>query len=642
MSGVEARQEERGEQPFSGHWWGYRPIQSAIVAGILLALGFTLSRLGLVPEWAAIALYMAAIPLGAFYWAREGYEEFVHERVIGNEALMAAATLGAAILGAWEEAAFLVFLYGSAEAVEEYTFARTRTAIRALLDLAPKEAHVLRDGQEVVMPAAALQPGDVFVARPGEGIATDGVIREGHAAIDEAAVTGESIPVEKGPDDRVFAGTINRTGSLKVEAITRFEDNTLSKIIRLVEEAQEKKSQAQLFIERFGRRYSPLVLLGALLLLAVPPLVGLPFREWAVRAITLLVAGAPCALVMSTPVAVAAAIGRAGRDGVLVKGGMPLEGLGQVRVVAMDKTGTLTRGEPMVTDVIPLDEREAAEVLRLAASVEYLSEHPLAWSIVRRAQEEEVRLLPAQDFRALVGAGAVASVDGREVSVGSPSLFEKLGLDVGPVRDTVERLQAEGKTVVLVGDHTRLEGVIAIRDQVRPVATTAIRELHALGIKVVMLTGDNRRTAQAIAKELGIDEVHAELKPEDKVRLVEDLRKRYGYVAMVGDGVNDAPALAAATVGIAMGAAGTDAAIEAADVALMADDLQKVAYATRLGKRAQSISRQNIAFSLLVLAVLIPGAVLGLFTVALAVLAHEVSELLAVANGLRVVQIPRD
>ncbi len=629
------KHERDDEEAFAGPWWRFRPFQGAALSGLLLALGFVLSRTGIISESVAIALYLAAIPPGAFFWLREGIEELVKERAIGNEALMAAATVGACVLGAWEEAAFLVFLYGSAEAVEEYTTARTRSAIRALLDLAPKEARVLRDGAEVTVPAADLVPGDVFVVRPGEGIPTDGLIRDGHAALDEAAVTGESVPVEKGPGALVFAGALNRTGALRVEATKRFEDNTLSTIIHMVQEAQERKSGAQLFIERFGRRYSPAVLLAALTMLAAPAVLGADASVWAGRAIVLLVAAAPCALVMSTPVAVAAAIGRAGRHGVLIKGGMALEALGRVRVVAMDKTGTLTRGEPDVSDIVPAAGRDRATVLQLAASVEHLSEHPLAKAIVRRAQADGIELLAAAGFVAQPGTGATANISGRTITIGSPASFTAAGLDVRAIAHDIERLQSEGKTVVLARDPDSLLGALALQDQVRPEAARALRALHALGVRVAMLTGDNRRTAEAVAKALGIDVVHADLKPDEKVRLVEQMGARDGHVAMVGDGINDAPALAAANVGIAMGAAGTDAAIEAADVALMADDLERVAYAVRLGRRARTISRQNITFSLLVLAVLVPSAVLGLLGVAMAVVAHEVSELLAVANGLR-------
>lgn len=628
-------------------WWQYPPIIGAAVSGLLLVTGILGDLAGALPSGAAIVLFVASMPFAGYWWAREGLEELVREREVGIEVLMAVATIGAAALGAWEEAAFLVFLYGSAEAVESLTFARTRSAIRALLDLAPKEARVLRNGAELTIPATELVPGDVFLVRPGESLATDGIIRTGCSSLDESPVTGESVPVDKGPGDKVFAGTINRQGALEIEATKAFADNTLSAIIHLVEEAQEQKSRAQRFIERFSRRYSPALLLGAIALAIVPIALGGDPGTWLTRAITLVVAGAPCALVMSTPVAMAAGIGTGGRRGVLIKGGMHLENLGLVRVIAVDKTGTLTHGRPEVTDVVPVDGVEPVRLLGLAASVEHLSEHPLARAIVGAAERRGARPVEVTDFAALTGAGARARVDGHEVHVGSPDLFADLGVvPAAPVATLVEELREEGKTVVLVGERpatgaepSRIVGLLAIRDQVRPNAKAAIEAFHRLGVeRVVMLSGDHPRTAAAIARELGIDDVRAGLKPEDKVAAIRELEERYGAVAMIGDGVNDAPALAAAKIGIAMGTAGTDAAIEAADVALMADDLEKAAFALRLGRRARSISRQNVAFSLAVLAVLIPGAAAGLFTVAIAVTAHEASELLAVANGLRVVR----
>lgn len=632
--------EREGTHP--GRWWTYPPILGAIASGVLLAVAWLGDTSGVLATPIPIVLYVASIPFGGYWWVREGLEELVEEREIGIEALMGVAAVGAAVLGAWEEAAFLVFLYGSAEAVESLTFARTRSAIRALLDLAPKEARVLRGGAEVTVPATELQPGDVFLVRPGESLATDGLIRGGSSSIDESPVTGESVPVDKAPGDNVFAGTINRQGALTIEATKAFADNTLSSIIHLVEEAQGQKGRAQSFIERFSRVYSPLVLVGAGALAIVPIALGGDATEWITRAITVVVAAAPCALVMSTPVAMAAGIGSAGRRGVLIKGGIHLENLGAVRVVALDKTGTLTHGRPVVTDVVSLDGSEATGMLAAAAAVEHFSEHPLARAIVSAAAERGLAPAEATEFKALTGAGATARVDGRFVHVGNLDLFEELGWTPSAENATlVERLREEGKTVVIVGHRdgttaTRVLGLVAIRDQVRPNAAAAVRELHGLGVnRVAMLSGDHPRTAQAIARELAIDDVRAGLKPEDKVTAIRELEREYGAVAMIGDGVNDAPALAQATVGIAMGTAGTDAAIEAADVALMADDLEKAAFALRIGRKARSISRQNIAFSLVLLAVLIPGAALGFFTIAIAVTVHEVAELIAVANGLR-------
>ncbi len=637
-------EDEEQEGAHAGPWWTYPPILGAIVSGLLLAAGWLGSISGVLPDPLPIVLYVASIPFGGHWWAREGLEELIHEREVGIETLMAVATVGAAALGFWEEAAFLVFLYGSAEAVESLTFARTRSAIRALLDLAPKEANVLRDGAELTIPATELVPGDVFLVRPGESLATDGVIRAGASSLDESPVTGESVPVDKAPGDPVFAGTINGQGALTIEATKAFADNTLSAIIHLVEEAQGQKGRAQRFIDRFSRIYSPLVLVGAAVLAIVPIALGGDATEWITRAITVVVAGAPCALVMSTPVAMAAGIGSAGRRGVLIKGGIHLENLGTVRVVALDKTGTLTHGRPVVTDIVPFDGTDEGCLLAAAAGVERLSEHPLARAIVAAASERGVVPSEATEFAALTGAGAAARLDGRLVHVGSPDLFGELGAaPSGATAALLEEMREEGKTAVLVGERradamtgVHVLGLLAIRDQVRPNAAAAVAELHRLGVRrVVMLSGDHPRTARAIARELGIDDVRAGLKPEDKVAAIRELEREHGAVAMIGDGVNDAPALAAATVGMAMGTAGSDAAIEAADVALMADDLEKAGYALRIGRKARLVSRQNLAFSLVILPLLILGAAGGLFTVVLVVTVHEGAELLAVANGLR-------
>lgn len=624
------------DRGFVGPWWQYPELRNALLAGVLAGVAFVLAHLGFISDWTERGLYLIAIPLGGYHWAWEALETLLSERVIGIDFLMLAATVGSGILGLWDEAAFLVFLYGSAEGLEEYTYARTRSAIRALLDLAPKEAHVLRNGEELIVPAESLKVGDRFLIRPGEKIPTDGMIQSGNSSLDESPITGESIPVDKGPGMKVFAGSLNRHGLLEVEATASFQDNTLAKIIHLVEEAQERKGAAQQWIERFGRRYSPLVLLTSLGFLLVPGLLGLPVADWAMRAVVLLVAAAPCALVMSTPVATAAAIGTAGKRGILIKGGMHLEHLGQVRSVAFDKTGTLTYGRPEVTEIIPFTGSEE-ELLALAAGLEYGSEHPLARAVVDRARAAQIAPLEVRVFQALMGAGATAVVGGQSWYVGSPDLFQQLGVDLATIEDQVQALQTDGKTVVLVGTQHSLRGLLALQDRIRENMRDVIAGLQTMGARVVMLTGDNARTARSVAQALGIDSYLADLKPEDKVRAVKDLEARYGAVLMVGDGINDAPALAAATCGVAMGAAGTDAAIEAADVALMADDLSKVGEALRLGAKAKRISTQNIVFSLLLLGVLIPLAVGGFLSVAMAVLVHEVSELLAVANGLRVV-----
>lgn len=626
---------ESATTSFGGPWWRYALLRNALVAGVIAGVGLLLGHFAGIGWPAERLFYMVAIPLGGYHWAREAVEELVRDQEVGIDLLMLAAAIGSCVLGLWDEAAFLAFLYGAAEGLEEYTYARTRAAIRALLDLAPKEARVLRDGTEISVPAEQLRPGDRFVVRPGEAIATDGVIRAGRSSIDESAVTGESVPVDKGPDMPVFAGTMNRQGALEIEATAAFIDNTLSKIVHLVEEAQEQKGRTQQWIKRFGARYSSAVLIAALGMIVVPWLVGAPLEAWAVRAVVLLVAAAPCALVMSTPVAIAAGISHAGKHGVLIKGGVHLEHLGTVRCVAFDKTGTLTEGHPAVADVVPLT-GTPEELVAVAAAVEHFSEHPLARTIVDHAQGSGIAFPAARDFQALTGLGARAVVDGRTWMVGNPDLFVSRGVALNVLQSHIDQLQGAGKTVVLVGNDEGIIGILALQDRVRSEARATVKWLQRSGIEVVMLTGDHARTAEAVARRLQIGEVHASLKPEDKVRVVRELAERFHEVLMVGDGVNDAPALAAATCSVAMGAIGTDAAIEAADVALMADDLSKLIDAIQLGRRARQISRQNIAFSLTLLFVLIPAAVLGVLSITAAVLLHETSELLAVANGLRV------
>lgn len=624
---------EKEEEIFEGRWFEHPLMRNALLGALVAGIAFATSYLKVAPHAVSVALYGIGIVLAAYAWAKEGIEELVKEKEIGIEFLMLAALVGACILQLWDEAAILAVLYGAAEGLEEFTFARTRASIRKLLDLAPKEARVKQDGKEMMVPAESLQLGDVFVVKPGESIPTDGEIIHGQSSINEAAVTGESTPVEKEVGAKVFAATIVHDGVLEIRTRATFENNTLAKMVHMIEEAREEKGKAQRFIEAFGEKYSPAVFVVAVLVMVIPPLLfHAPFSEWATRAIVLLVAGAPCALVMSTPVAIAAGIGSAGKNGVLIKGGMHLENLGKLKGIAFDKTGTLTIGKPQVTDFISLN-GDDEQAMRIAFSLEKASTHPLAEAVVAKAGEMQLQAAPVTEFRSLTGAGVQGRIDNETFYVGKPKLFEEFGIEHN---SDIETLSHQGKTVVLVGSKERLLGIIGIQDAIRPEAKQVVADLHKLGMKVSMLTGDNQRVAASIARELGIEDVRAELKPEDKIAAIEELQKEHGPMAMVGDGINDAPALARASVGIAMGTAGTDAAIEAADTALMGDDLTKVVYAIRLGRAAQRISKQNIVFSLALLSFLIPAALFGVITVAIAVVFHEVSELLAVANGLRV------
>jgi Cd2+/Zn2+-exporting ATPase len=634
---------EMAEQPKP---WKNPKVLTAFASGVLLLVGWLIGLAG-APELISTIIFIAAILIGGYYFGREAIEELIFERQIGIELLMSVAAVVASAMGEPLEGAMLVFLYSISEAAEGYIEEKTRAAIKALMNLAPKVALVRRNGREQEIPVEELVVGDVFIVMPGQSMATDGEVLVGSSSVNQAPVTGESVPVEKQVGNPVFAGSINGEGALEIRATKTFADNTIARIITMVEEAQEKKGKSQRFIERFGARYSPIVLLIGILIALVPPLFfGADWVMWITRATVFIVAAAPCALVISIPITLVVSLGTGARNGVLIKGGVYVEELAKVKVVAMDKTGTLTRGEPEVTDIILIHQdpdqlaNSKQEFLAAAAGIERRSGHPLAQAIVRYVEAQGIQPIELTEFRSMTGAGASACLDGRTIYVGSPDLFHsKLGVSLEHEWGDINHLQGEGKTVVLLGDEQAPWGMIAIRDNIRPNAQKAIDALHAAGIdKVVMLTGDNERTAQAIAKELGIDEVYADLKPEDKAIKVRELTSRYGHVAMVGDGVNDAPALAEATVGVAMGAAGTDVALETADVALMADDLEKLAYALRLAKRNQSVVNQNLALSAIVISVLIIGAVGGWFTLPIAVLAHEISEFVVIGSGLRMLR----
>ena len=630
------------ELPKPPKLWRNPKVLAAVASGVLVAIGWLGGRAG-VPEPVPTVLYLLSMIIGGYYFGREAIEKLLFQRVISIEMLMAVAAVVAALLGQALEGATLVFLYSISEALEGYTEDKTRSAIRALMSLAPKVALVRRDGKEVEVPVEELKVGDIFIVKPGQSIPTDGIVIAGESSVDESPITGESIPVEKQVGSQVFAGSINGHGVLEVRATKTAADNTLARIIAMVEEAQERKGKSQQFIERFGRRYSPIVLgVGALIALVPPLLLGAPWMVWVLRGTIFIVAAAPCALVIGVPLTYVATLGVAARHGVLIKGGIYLEELAQVKVIAMDKTGTLTRGRPRVTDVVPLNGYPEDEVLRLAAAVEVRSEHPLASAIVALAEDRGIAIDPVEEMVALPGAGARGRLNGTTVVVGRPDAFgDKQTLSA--LEQQIRQLQEQGKTLVLVavsadGEGFRPIGLLALRDEPRPGAAEVIEELHRKGVRVAMLTGDNERTARAIAAELGIDEVYAALRPEDKVTKVRELRQRYGHLAMVGDGVNDAPALAEASVGIAMGAAGTDVAMETADVVLMADDLSKVPYALHLAYRNRTIVRQNVAFALAVVALLVVGALSGVLSLPVTVLGHELSEFGVIGNSLRMLR----
>jgi len=620
--------------------WKNRKVLASLASGAVLLAGW-IASMGATPRPIVFSVYVASILVGGYFFAREATEELFLERRVGIELLMTVAAVVATALGQPGEGAMLAFLYSISEAAEGYTEEKTRSAVKALMKLMPKVAIVRRDGHERELPAEELRIGDVFVVRPGSSVVTDGVVLVGDSSLDESPVTGESVPVDKKVGDVVLAGTINGEGALEVHATKTFADNTIARIIHLVEEAQEKKAASERFIERFGHRYSPAVLLVGALFAIVPPLAfSAPWATWLLRATVFVVAAAPCALVISIPITLVATLGTAARNGVLIKGGNVVEDLAKIRVVALDKTGTLTEGRPEVTDIVAVEGFDRDAMLALASAVEQSSQHPVARAIVRYTIESGIVCTSViTEFKSLTAAGVRARVDGREVHVGSPRFFEvELGIDLARHGDAIATLQDAAKTVVLVATDGRFAGYLAFRDRVRDNARRAIAALHAARVKVAMLTGDNERAARVVAAALGIDTLHTGLKPEDKARIVRDLAKSVGHVAMVGDGVNDAPALAAADVGIAMGAAGTDVALETADVALMADDLGKLAYALQLAQRTARVIKQNLALSIAVISVLVAGTLLGRFSLPIAVIGHELSELVVIVSGLRMLR----
>ena len=586
---------------------------------------------------AARAFYLLAIVAGIWTVAPKAWFSLRRLRPDMN-LLMTIAVLGALAIGEWFEGATVAFLFAVSLALESWSVGRARRAVAALLDLSPETARVLRpDGREEEVPAGQVEVGAHFVVRPGERLPLDGRVTAGSSEVNQAPITGESTPVLKQAGDEVFAGTINGDGALEVESTKRAEDTTLAHIIRMVEEAQSRKAPSEQWVERFARFYTPAVMGLAVALLLLPPLVaGGGWSDWIYRALVLLVIACPCALVISTPVSIVAALTAAARHGVLVKGGLFIEAPARLRAVALDKTGTLTLGRPAVVEVIPLAGHDEAELLERAGSLEARSEHPLARAILAYAKDRGTVIRPAEDFKILQGKGATGRFDGREYWLGSHRYLEERGQETPEIHERLEGMSQAGRTAVVVGTGDHVCGLIAVADAVREESRGAVEALRKAGIEtIVMLTGDNRGTAEAIGKETGIDEVRAELLPAEKVSAIDQLVARYGQVAMIGDGVNDAPAMARATLSVAMGAAGSDAAIETADVALMSDDLSKLPWLIRHSRRTLRVIRQNIAFSLAVKAVFVLLTFAGYASLWTAIAADMGASLLVVFNGLR-------
>jgi len=614
---------------------------------LIISLGFILvaviSQLSLGEDHLLTkALYILAIIIGGFDLFKEGFSDLI-KLDFSMESLMTIAIIGAAFIGEWAEGSIVVILFAISEALERFSMDKARQSIRSLMDIAPKEALIRRNNVEQLVSVDKIDIDDIMIIKPGQKIAMDGLVINGHSSVNQAAITGESVPVEKQLDDEVFAGTLNEEGVLEVKVTKKVTDTTIAKIIHLVEEAQGERAPAQAFVDKFARYYTPFIIIMALLIVVVPPLFfGGDWNKWLYQGLSILVVGCPCSLVISTPVSIVSAIGNAAKNGVLVKGGVYLEEIGHLRAIAFDKTGTLTKGRPVVTDFIATSSETDINYLSIISSLESLSQHPLASAILNEADKTNVdyKSIQIEDFQSITGKGLTGIHQNIRYYIGSPKLFSASVIEETAVKVQYRQFQEQGKTAMYFGTDEQILGVIAVADEVRDSSAAVISELHKLSIEhTIMLTGDNTKTAESIGKQLGVTEIKGDLMPQEKLDSIKALRTTYNKVAMVGDGINDAPALAASTVGIAMGGAGTDTALETADVALMGDDLQKLPFIVRLSRQTLKVIKQNITFSLgiklLALLLVIPGWL----TLWIAIVADMGATLLVTLNGLRLMKV---
>jgi Cd2+/Zn2+-exporting ATPase len=630
---------DHGRAPrFLPHWlqerWSYLLVA---LAGLFFLIGWLGETFFSMPQNVALLFFILSYIAGGYEIATHAIPRLFKGR-FDTDVLMLAAALGAAALGEWAEGAFLLFLFSLGHAGEHYAMDRARNAVSALGELMPKTARVKEGNKIAERPVASLQVGDVVVVRPGDRVPVDGTIVHGRGSIDQSPITGESVPVDKNSGDEVYAGTINQENALDVRVSKLAQDNTLQRVMEMVAEAQEQQSPTQQLTQRFSARFVPAVLILVVLVIFVPPLLGwTTIAESFYKGMLLLVAASPCALALGTPAAVLAGIAQGARNGVLIKGGVHLENLGALQVMAFDKTGTLTEGKFRLTDIVPMNGSSAEDLLRIAGSVEQQSSHPLALAVMQAAQARNIELLPASGLENMAGMGARSEVDGRAALIGSLKLFSANGYaPPSAIRQTAQQLESGGKTTMIVNYGGQFLGVLALTDTPRPGVRDSLQALLDMGVKkLVMLSGDNEQAARNIGREVGVIDVRAGLLPQDKLATIKDLQNEFGAVAMTGDGVNDAPALATATVGIAMGGAGTAVALETADVALMADDLGQLPFAVGLSRASRAIIRQNLAIALGVIGLLIVTSVLGLVQLSGAIILHEGSTILVVLNALR-------
>ena len=633
---------EREQKVESEPFWKQKENRKVYISALLLIISWILGEQYGEGHIASTIGYAASIIIGGYSLFIKGFKNLSRFK-FDMSTLMTIAIIGAALIGEWGEGATVVILFAISEVLERYSMDKARQSIESLMDIAPKEALIRRGKQELMISVDDIQVGDIMIVKPGQKLAMDGIVLKGTSTLNQAAITGESVPVTKTIDDEVFSGTLNEEGLLEVRVTKLVEDTTLSKIIHLVEEAQAERAPSQAFVDKFAKYYTPAIVALAVLIAIVPPLFGGDWSVWIYQGLSVLVVGCPCALVVSTPVSVVTAIGNAAKNGVLIKGGIHLEEAGHLKVIAFDKTGTLTKGVPAVTDIVTFSGNEN-ELLMLTAALEKGSQHPLASAITKKAEAAGLHFneVSVEEFQSITGKGIKATIQNEMYYVGSPTLFEEIlpnHIDQ-TISVQISRLQTQGKTVMILGTAYEILGLVAVADQVRTTSKEVIEKLHQLGIeKTVMLTGDNQRTAEAIGQEVGVTDIRADLLPEDKLNFMKELRERYSSVAMVGDGVNDAPALAASTVGVAMGGAGTDTALETADIALMSDDLSKLPFTIKLSRRALRTIKQNITFSLVVKAIALLLVIPGWLTLWIAIFADMGATLIVTLNSLRLLKV---
>lgn len=623
----------------------YKKHSNLLYASLFIVFGYLSQSVNGEENLITTLLFVASMLIGGLSLFKVGLQNLLRFE-FDMKTLMTVAVIGGAIIGEWAEVAIVVILFAISEALERFSMDKARQSIRSLMDIAPKEALVRRNGQEIMIHVDDIAVGDIMIVKPGQKIAMDGVVVSGYSAVNQAAITGESVPVAKTVDDEVFAGTLNEEGLLEVKITKLVEDTTISKIIHLVEEAQGERAPSQAFVEKFAKYYTPIIMVIAALVAVVPPLFfeG-SWEKWIYQGLAVLVVGCPCALVISTPISIVSAIGNAAKKGVLIKGGVYLEEMGSLKAIAFDKTGTLTKGVPVVTDFNVLNKQtNEKELLSVITALEYRSQHPLASAIMKKAEEENINYsaVLVENFSSITGKGIKGFVNGITYYIGSPKLFKELSTSNFDknLEQNVTTLQNQGKTAMVIGTEKEILAVIAVADEVRESSKEVISKLHKLGIKkTIMLTGDNKGTANAIGGHVGVSDIQGELMPQDKLDYIKQLRSEYSKVAMVGDGVNDAPALAASTVGIAMGGAGTDTALETADVALMGDDLRKLPFTVKLSRKALNIIKSNITFAIAIKFIALLLVIPGWLTLWIAILSDMGATLLVALNGLRLMRV---